>query len=612
MPEEKPKTIKLDKETKQEVLSALRDIKKSIGEQRETPKTVSEKMAVKLAETPGKGIFSALKESLIERGAEKKESFKKMLDPGNIIKSMTGGSKLAGVLAAKALGRPEEEIRKEAGMGPIQTPSDLTPSTEEVRGIGGGGVADLLKTLNVIAIRVDSIAGAMGAKPKVASTGRLYKTTERGARFLGKEEAKEESAVLNALLDIKKSQIESVDLEKKIVGAEEEQSKIAEKNAALAEEASDAARESAIEAQRRVERYKISEKPSLVGATTAIPGTKESPEGDGLFGALATTAGVIGGAKALGGALKGGYGAAKKLGGKVLEKVGLRAAQATTPALAEVGTKVAAEGAETAVKAGGKAAAEQAAKTATKEGIRAKVGKIIAKRVPKALMGTVGKSIPVLGAALGIGLSIGRLIKGDVVGAGLEAVSGLGSAATAIPATVASLVRDVYTETYGIEPERDPQRETRFPELQDMVQNAAADFLNKKGEESPTPAVEVQPKPETPSPVAESPKKSSQELSVEEWTKDVKERQRAMGLKTIQPGEFEPIRRTDGAMIDQLSKDTARIRETPVSMKGAGGNVINNVVNNTQPQTVVMSGMPQPRATESTWLRRQQQSYPAS
>ena len=193
MPEEKPKTIKLDKETKQEVLSALRDIKKSIGEQRETPKTVSEKMAVKLAETPGKGIFSALKESLIERGAEKKESFKKMLDPGNIIKSMTGGSKLAGVLAAKALGRPEEEIRKEAGMGPIQTPSDLTPSTEEVRGIGGGGVADLLKTLNVIAIRVDSIAGAMGAKPKVASTGRLYKTTERGARFLGKEEAKEEA-----------------------------------------------------------------------------------------------------------------------------------------------------------------------------------------------------------------------------------------------------------------------------------------------------------------------------------------------------------------------------------------------------------------------------------
>jgi len=345
MPAEKPTTVKLDESTKKEVLSALRDIKKSIAEETVRPKTVSDKMAAKLAETPGKGIFSALRESLVERGEEKISSFKKMLDPVNIVKSITGDSKLAGVLTAKALGRPEEDIRKEAGLESVQTAEQLVTQTSAPETIGG--VTELLKTLNVIAVRVEAIAGAMGATPKVTTEGRLYKTTEKGAKFLGKEEAAQESAILNTLLDIKKSQVESVDLEKKIVDAEQEQEKIAEQNAKLAEEASDAAREAALEKTRPVSR------PSLVGVNGVAVPSPEQPDGDGgsgFGGALATVAGVIGGAKAVGGVLKRGYGAAKKVGGKVLEKLGLRTAQAAAPALAEAGTKVTTEGAEVAAK----------------------------------------------------------------------------------------------------------------------------------------------------------------------------------------------------------------------------------------------------------------------
>jgi len=255
---------------------------------------------------------------------------------------------------------------------------------------------------------------------------------------------------------------------------------------------------------------------------------------------------------------------------------------------------------------------------------KSKISKIIARKVPQALMGAVGKSVPLLGAALGIGMAVGRLVKGDLFGAGLEAVSGLGSAATAIPATVASLVRDVYTETYKIEPEKDPLVETRMPELKNMVESASKDFLEKKGEGAAPQAASQAPSQEVPQTTTVTPPKTPEtptQISVgattevsnlDEEKATVGQNKKEMGLQKVEPEIVGPIKRTDGGKLDQMSKDTARIKETPQATKSGDGNIINNVVNNTQPQTVVMPGMPQPRTFESTWLRRQQQSYPAS
>ncbi len=581
MPIEKPATVNLAPETKKEVLSALRDIRQTLSVESSRGKTVSGKMAEKLAETPGRGLFSALKESIGERIGEKTDSFKKMLDPVSIIKSMTGGSKLAGVLTAKALGRSEEDIRKEAGLGSITNEESIDTSAISPTELGGGmsnGVDELLKTLNIIAVRVDSIAGAMGAKAKVSSTGQLYNTTEKGARFLGGSELKQESAILNTLLEIKQSQLKSVDLETDILNAEQDQSEISKENAKLAEEASDTAREFNLEKSRRPSSPTLAGMRGMGGMQAITPTTK-AESGSGIGETITGALGLIGGGLTIGKTLKTGYEGAKNIGGKLLEKVGLKTA---APVAAEAG--------------------KTAAKTATKEGIKSKIAKVIAKKAPKALMGTIGKSIPVLGAAVGIGMALNRLVKGDMVGAGLEAVSGLGSAATAIPATVASLVRDVYTESYGIEPENDPMRGERFPELQQMVQTAATDFIQGKSETAPTP------EGATPTPTPEGAATSTPTVSTDSA---VVPSVSAEG-EVKQPESVKPSRRTDGEKIDEMSKNVARTKEMPTNSKTSGGSVSNNIVNNNHPQTVIMSGMPQPRGSESTWLRRQQQNYPTT
>ena len=659
MPQEPTQTVRLDKDSKKELISALSDIRRSITEASTKPTTVGEKAAAKLAGDPQKGLFSALRESLSERAGEKRTAFKQMMDPVNIVKQLTGGSKLAAVLTAKALGRPQEEIRKEAGLTPL-TADEPTPipTSKDGRDLGGSA-ADLLKTLNIIAVRVDSIAGVMGAKAKTGEGGRLHDPAT--GRFLSRESAKQEEAVLNTLREIKDSQQSSYEIEKKLEEDEKNRLKLEEKNAKLAEELRDAARESSLEGKTTGATSPTLMRTALGTDGAVIPTSKkpEGGEGSGLFNTLLQTAGIVG----TGALLKKGYTVAKGFGGKILEKVGLKTGAAAAEAGAELagkaGTTAATKvGTEVAEKAGATAATKvgtEVAEKAGKEGVRETIKKSFAKLAPKKLLGAVGKSIPVLGTALGLGMAIGRLVKGDMVGAGLEAVSGLGSMVTAIPATVASLVRDVYTDVYKIPPEKDPDVERRLPELKQMVEASAAEFLQKKGEsapeqktpESPTPEVtspptptpasptpemptipvtpgvpsgEVPVPPPTPTPVSESPIKPKTELSVEEWAQDIKQRQKEMGIKTVEPGTFEPPQAEltsgapkNGSILDTLSKMLGMAKsESGTSTAGKPAVNNTNIVNNTTPQTILMSGLPQPRSTESTWMRRQQESQPYS
>jgi hypothetical protein len=215
--------------------------------------------------------------------------------------------------------------------------------------------------------------------------------------------------------------------------------------------------------------YASEKAPTLVAGAKAI-GSKAVDVGKNIGAKVAEKApGIIEGVKTMGGkALEG----AKSLGGKAMESVGLKAAATVPGALTPFG------------EVGAKRAAAAGAEAAGKEGVAALIKKSIAKRVPKAVASAVGKSIPFLGAAIGVGFALSRLMDGDVVGAGLEAVSGIGSFATAIPATVALIAKDIYEDVYGIKPESDPLVGERLGIIQSETEAAVkAEFASKVGEE---------------------------------------------------------------------------------------------------------------------------------
>ena len=125
----------------------------------------------------------------------------------------------------------------------------------------------------------------------------------------------------------------------------------------------------------------------------------------------------------------------------------------------------------------GKAVGSTKAKVAagTKIGKEA-IAKVAGPMVTKALAKTGIKSIPIVGAVAGGLFAIGRLLQGDVVGAGLDATSGLAGPLTAIPALVLSLSRDVYTGVFGTFPETDPQAGPRMA----MVKNGVEALIKQQ------------------------------------------------------------------------------------------------------------------------------------
>jgi hypothetical protein len=101
------------------------------------------------------------------------------------------------------------------------------------------------------------------------------------------------------------------------------------------------------------------------------------------------------------------------------------------------------------------------------------ITKSISKRLPKAMVGSLLKQIPVLGTVAGTlaGLAFAgkELLEGDIVGAGLEATSAVPIAGVA--ASLGAVARDVYSDVYGIEPEKDPDVGARFDEIKTEIQN---------------------------------------------------------------------------------------------------------------------------------------------
>lgn len=125
---------------------------------------------------------------------------------------------------------------------------------------------------------------------------------------------------------------------------------------------------------------------------------------------------------------------------------------------------------------------QKAAKQVVKKAARDEIKKAARTKLLKSLGKLGAKSIPFVGVAVGVGFALERLIEGDIVGAGLEAVGGLGSALTAIPATIAQVVRDTYIDLYQSTPESDDPSVVgeRLKEIKEIAEELAKEILAPK------------------------------------------------------------------------------------------------------------------------------------
>lgn len=151
----------------------------------------------------------------------------------------------------------------------------------------------------------------------------------------------------------------------------------------------------------------------------------------------------------------------------------------------------------------------KAAGAVGKAAIKKLVAPIVAKSVGKLAI----KSIPLVGAAAGGIFAIGKLLKGDLVGAGLEAASGLGSVATALPAMVLSIARDGYMAVHGSSPEEDAAKygpgivADRLNQIKSVTEESIKESLGQKVEKKEAgapkqaatkpPAIPSSPTPQT-------------------------------------------------------------------------------------------------------------------
>lgn len=159
------------------------------------------------------------------------------------------------------------------------------------------------------------------------------------------------------------------------------------------------------------------------------------------------------------------------------------------------------------ITAGVKGVGRQAGKSAISAAVRKVAGPLITKTLGR----TALKSIPIIGAGIGAAFAVGRLLKGDVLGAGLDLASGLGGPLTAIPAFAASVARDTYAGVYGVQPEQDPNFNKNFPQLMSEIQGMIKEALGMSVKVQATPTAQQIGDMETP---AMAPQRVSQAAAV--------------------------------------------------------------------------------------------------
>jgi len=127
-------------------------------------------------------------------------------------------------------------------------------------------------------------------------------------------------------------------------------------------------------------------------------------------------------------------------------------------------------------------------RSARSGGVKSALKRIAGPLIGRTLGRTALKSIPIVGALAGGAFAISRLLKGDIVGAGIEASSGLAGPLTAIPAMAATIARDSYSGVYGVQPEQDPEAPKRIKEVKTGVEDLIKETMGGQVETKPKPS----------------------------------------------------------------------------------------------------------------------------
>lgn len=108
--------VELGKETRKEILTALKNIKSQIQISVHRENTPADVAAEHIA--GGGGLLGAAGAATAFKASKAISGLKNRFDPLAIVNRLTGGSKLATVLAGKLMGRSEKSIRSRAGLQP--------------------------------------------------------------------------------------------------------------------------------------------------------------------------------------------------------------------------------------------------------------------------------------------------------------------------------------------------------------------------------------------------------------------------------------------------------------------------------------------------------------
>ena len=169
------------------------------------------------------------------------------------------------------------------------------------------------------------------------------------------------------------------------------------------------------------------------------------------------------------------------------------AGNTVTETLQEIGTRPTAPKAVTA-------AAELVTETIPNN----KISKAIASKVAISGGKLTGAAVPVIGSGVALYFAGQRIADGDYAGAALDAFAAIPGTVPAVVSTAAAVTRDVYTEVYGITPEKDFLRDPagtkeRHQNLADQVLPAiknymeSQEFERKKGIKGKIDMLESQP-----------------------------------------------------------------------------------------------------------------------
>ncbi len=202
--------VELGKETRRDILKALKNIRSQITVSQKKESTMSDVAAEHLA--GGGGLAGAAGAAFGFKAKKISGSLKRKFDPLNIVNRLTGGSKLATVLAGRLMGRSEKSIRGAAGLNTGMAPG-TEPQTEfgnatayaEPRN-GPSAVASektttlleqMTSTLSIIATRLSDLSGHL-EKIESFEKENLEFTKLQSERIQEMNDATKDSAALGA------------------------------------------------------------------------------------------------------------------------------------------------------------------------------------------------------------------------------------------------------------------------------------------------------------------------------------------------------------------------------------------------------------------------------